>query len=103
VTKTFIQWCETKKLELPVLTEKTSRAGFAHWAYPDLYVRSHYPDSWFMPHAADARQKMGDHDPTHTLHSALHQTKKLGGQSIHNKEAHPALQQSIDGKKVHHH
>jgi hypothetical protein len=71
--KTFLQWAEQKNLELPVLTEKVARAGFAHWAYPDLYVRSHYPDGWFMPRAADAMQKMGKHDPTHTKHSVLNQ------------------------------
>jgi hypothetical protein len=73
--KTFIQWAEEKKLELPVLgetppakgtvDEKAARAGFAHWAYPDSYIRSHYPDGWFMPRAADAKQKMGNHKPKH--------------------------------------
>jgi hypothetical protein len=29
------------------------------WAYPDGYVRSHYPGGYFMPRAADALQKMG--------------------------------------------
>lgn len=61
--KTFTQWAETNKLELPVLNEKTHRAGFAHWAYPDAYTRQQYPDGYFMPHAADARQKMGNHQP----------------------------------------
>ena len=67
--QTFSDWVKA----LSLLTEKTSRAGFAYWAYPDLYIRSHYPDLYFMPVAADARQKMGPHDPTHTLHHALHQ------------------------------
>lgn len=57
--KSFLQWVESSKLELP-LTEKTARSGIAHWAYPDGYVRSHYPAGWFMPVAADALQKMGD-------------------------------------------
>ena len=61
--KTFFQWAEEKKLELPTLGENTKRAGIAHWAYPDAYVRSQYPDQYFMPHAADARFKMGDHQP----------------------------------------
>lgn len=56
--KSFIQWVENNKLELP-LTEKTARAGIAHWAYPDGYVRSHYPAGYFTPIAADAIQKMG--------------------------------------------
>lgn len=103
MAKTFYQWAEEKNLELPLLNEKAARAGTAHWAYPDLYVRSHYPDGWFMPRAADARQKMGDHDPTHTLHSDLHQTKNLGGKPIHHKDAHPALQTALGGKKSHDH
>jgi hypothetical protein len=56
--KSFLQWAENSKLELP-LTEKTARAGIAHWAYPDGYVRSHYPAGYFMPVASDALQKMG--------------------------------------------
>jgi hypothetical protein len=82
--KSFFQWAEEKNLELPIVTdqeaadkntvdEKTARAGFAHWAYPDLYVRSHYPDGYFMPRAADAKQKMGDHDPFHSKHKVLDQ------------------------------
>jgi hypothetical protein len=73
MVKSFVEWCGDKKLELPVLTEKQARSGTAHWAYPDLYVRSHYPDGWFMPRAADTLQKFGKHDPTHTLHKSLHQ------------------------------
>lgn len=61
--KTFYQWAEKRRLDLPVLSEKASRAGFAHWAYPDAYIRQQYPDGWFMPHAADALHKMGDHQP----------------------------------------
>jgi hypothetical protein len=57
--KSFLQWAENSKLELPIM-EKTARAGIAHWAYPDGYVRSHYPAGYFMPKAADALQKMGD-------------------------------------------
>ena len=57
--KSFLQWAESSKLELPRV-EKTARAGIAHWAYPDGYVRSHYPAGYFMPIAADALQKMGD-------------------------------------------
>jgi hypothetical protein len=85
--KSFIQWAEDKQLELPIIVdqekgnkktidEKTARAGFAHWAYPDLYVRTHYPDGYFMPRAADAMQKMGDHNPFHTKHKALDQAAK---------------------------
>lgn len=59
--KTFIQWAGETKKELPVYQadEATKRAGIAHWAYPDGYVRSHYPAPYFMPSAADAVQKMG--------------------------------------------
>ena len=56
--KSFTQWAESKNLDLP-LAEKTARAGIANWAYPDGYVRSHYPGGYFMPVAADALQKMG--------------------------------------------
>jgi hypothetical protein len=56
--KSFLQWAEGQKLELP-LVEKTARAGIASWAYPDGYIRSHYPAPYFMPIAADAIQKMG--------------------------------------------
>jgi hypothetical protein len=59
--KTFIQWAEVVKKELPLYMqdENTKRAGIAHWAYPDAYVRSQYPDGVFMPYAADAMFKMG--------------------------------------------
>ncbi len=63
--QTFLKWAEERKLDLPVINEKTARAGIAHWAYPDGYVRSHYPDGYFMPRAADAVQKMGKHKPSH--------------------------------------
>ena len=61
--KTFLQWAEENKLELPPVSEATKRAGIAHWAYPDAYVRQQYPDDYFMPRAADAMFKMGDHKP----------------------------------------
>lgn len=61
--KTFIEFCINNKKELPVWkideVGGTRRAGIAHWAYPDGYIRSHYPASYFMPTAADALQKMG--------------------------------------------
>jgi len=62
--KTFIAWAEENKLEIPAVSEDTKRAGIAHWAYPDAYVRQQYPDGYFMPHAADALQKMGKHNPS---------------------------------------
>ena len=62
--KTFLQWAEGEKLNLPELSENAKRAGFAHWAYPDAYVRSQYTDQEFMTHAADARFKMGNHKPS---------------------------------------
>jgi hypothetical protein len=54
--KSFIQWMEA-----------TKRAGIAHWAYPDGYIRSHYSDLYFTPSAADAIQKMapGKHKVHH--------------------------------------
>jgi len=57
--KTFMQWAGTEKKELPMISEKTHRGGIAHWAYPDAYARSQYPDLYFTPIAADAIQKMG--------------------------------------------
>ena len=30
------------------------------WAYPDGYIRYHYPAGYFTPAAADSIQKMGD-------------------------------------------
>ncbi len=59
--KTFIQWAEKVKKELPLYMqdENTKRAGIAHWAYPDAYARSQYPAGYFMPIAADALQKLG--------------------------------------------
>ena len=64
----FVEWAARNKLELPLL-EKTTRAGIMNWAYPDGYIRSHYPASYFTPIAADAIQKMGnkvdDHEVDH--------------------------------------
>ena len=61
--KTFFEFCKENKRELPVWKMDevggTRRAGIAHWAYPDGYVRSHYPAGYFMPTAADALHKMG--------------------------------------------
>lgn len=57
--KTFIEYCKNNKKELPIF-EKTTRSGIMSWAYPDGYIRSHYPASYFTPIAADAIQKMGD-------------------------------------------
>lgn len=73
----FIEWAGKYKKELPVYTqdENTRRAGIAHWAYPDGYIRSHYPDLYFTPTAADAAQKMGSHHPSHKTPS----NKALGG------------------------
>jgi hypothetical protein len=74
--RTFLQWAEEGKLDLPLLTEKTARSGIAYWMYPDLYVRSHYPDGWFMPRSADALFKMGKHHPPHAQHVNLNQIPK---------------------------
>ena len=70
--QTFIQWAGKNKKELPVYVQdesgSTKRAGIASWAYPDAYVRQAYPDSYFMPYAADAAYKMGlGAGKTHTV------------------------------------
>ena len=63
--KTFIQWAEDVKKELPLYKadESAKKIGIAHWAYPDAYVRSQYPDLYFMPVTPDAMHKMGNHKP----------------------------------------
>jgi hypothetical protein len=65
--KTFLNWAGENKKELPLfqpIGEDTKRGGIAHWAYPDAYVRSQYPDLYFVPHMADALFKMGKHQPS---------------------------------------
>jgi hypothetical protein len=58
--KSFKQWAESKKLDLPLVEAgATKRGGIAHWAYPDAYVRQQYPGGYFTPIAADALWKMG--------------------------------------------
>lgn len=52
--KTFRQWAEEKKLDLPVYSEEQSRNAVRPWAYPELYGRGQYPQAWFRPKAADA-------------------------------------------------
>jgi hypothetical protein len=61
--KTFLGWAGENKKELPLFGEDTKRAGIAHWMYPDAYVRSQYPDLYFVPSAADALFKMKGHQP----------------------------------------
>lgn len=58
--KTFIQWAGEEKKELPTYKtdENTKRSAIATWAYPDAAIRSQYPQSYFLPIAADAMQKM---------------------------------------------
>ena len=41
-----------------ILDEKTKRGGIATWAYPDAVARGQYPDSYFLPGAADALIKL---------------------------------------------
>ena len=77
--KTFIQWATENKVELPVYQQiegnATRRAGIAWWAYPDGYVRSHYPDLYFTPTAADALWKLAPGPPiTPTKHVVKHYT-----------------------------
>jgi len=70
--KTFMQWAEEKKLDLPVVRdteqsgkesttkENQTRTGQTH-NYPDGYLRSQYPAGYFAPTKAtaflDAEQK----------------------------------------------
>lgn len=60
--KTFIDFCVDTKKELPIYQtdENTKRAAIASWAYPQAASgRGYgYPDSYFMPHAADAMFKL---------------------------------------------
>lgn len=51
--KTFINWCEEKKLELPAIDENRVRTGITA-NYPDAYVRAQYPELNFPPHKATA-------------------------------------------------
>lgn len=54
--KTFLQWADNRKIELPEVNlkaENTKRSGI-RGAYPDGYIRSQYPDLYFTPIAADA-------------------------------------------------
>lgn len=59
--KKFLDWATDSKKELPlfVLDEKTKRGSIAVWAYPGAVARDQYPDSYFLPIAADALQKLG--------------------------------------------
>lgn len=74
--KTFVGWASENKLELPPVVEgATKRQGIAHWMYPDGYIRSHYPDLYFTPSAADAILKMAPGAPfTKTKHHVSHET-----------------------------
>lgn len=58
--KSFLDYCSETKKELPVFTldEKTKRGGIATWAYPGAVARDQYPDSYFLPIAADAMFKL---------------------------------------------
>lgn len=63
--KTFMQWCEERKLDLPTFTEtppeeeattesgSARRAAVRSHAYPPLYGRGQYTKSYFTPTAAD--------------------------------------------------
>jgi len=65
--KTFEQWLEDNKYELPVFvdaeegkdatSEDRVRAGISQ-NYPDAYVRAQYPHKYYNPHAADADFKL---------------------------------------------
>ena len=49
----FIQWCESKSLPLPNISENTHRSGIRP-QYPEGYVRSQYPNAYFAPTSATA-------------------------------------------------
>ncbi|MHA2043393.1 MAG: hypothetical protein ACW99G_01290 [Candidatus Thorarchaeota archaeon] len=61
--KTFFQWVEDSKLDLPVViaapegedatNENGFRTGYSA-NYPDAYVRAHYPDAYAPPKKATA-------------------------------------------------
>lgn len=52
--KTFVQWAESKKMDLSfVLAEKGSRTGL-HYPMPTAYYKAHYPDKYFNPIIATA-------------------------------------------------
>lgn len=74
--KTFSDWAEANDLELATVTESSvKRQGFAHWMYPDGVIRSHYPDLYFTPGAADAIFKMSPGPPfTKKKHHVSHRT-----------------------------
>jgi len=63
--KTFMQWSEENKIELPVeaqgenadASENTHRAG-ASKNYPDAYVRGQYPHKYFNPTTSTADGKL---------------------------------------------
>jgi hypothetical protein len=73
---TFIEWAAENKLELPAMSESSiKRQGIAHWMYPDGYIRSHYPDLYFTPGAADSIYKMAPGPPfTKKTHHVSHKT-----------------------------
>jgi hypothetical protein len=78
--KTFIQWCEENKHQVPTMTdapeaqpntdapenkkpteEKQARTGYSG-NYPPAYYRAHYPDAYEPPRKATAfldKQNMG--------------------------------------------
>jgi len=63
--KNFLQWCEDRKLEIPMFQEtppgkestsesnSAARAAIRSHAYPPLYGRGQYPKGYFQPTAAD--------------------------------------------------
>ncbi len=51
--KTFVQWAEENKLELPALSECGRRTGIKP-GYPEGYARSQLPELGFMSKSATA-------------------------------------------------
>ncbi len=56
---TFVQWCESNKRDLTFLTEKGMRTGI-HYPMPQGYVKHMYPDAYFMPVIATAKQDLAN-------------------------------------------
>ena len=53
----FVNWCESENLELPVpseLAKLDERSGSKESLYPPAYYGGQYCDLWKIPHSADA-------------------------------------------------
>lgn len=99
--KTFVQWAEENKAELPVYRQdersSSRRSGIAWWAYPNGYMRSHYPDLYFTPYAADALFKLAPGPPiTPYKHIVKHYTPPDYALSPEGEVEEPAAEYETD-------